>query len=103
MDVRKQLFNIKQKMNINTVKYKDRYPTVVLNVKSIEINDIDEDSPISFLRHQHKEISINNGSVKFVINKNLAGIVDYGKYRFWYVCDDPNRRYITLLMVERIE
>lgn len=90
-------------MNINTVKYKDKYPSVVLSVRNIDILDIDEDSPISFLRHQHKEISINNGSVKFIINKNLAGIVDCGKYRFWYVCDDQHKRYITLLMVERIE
>ena len=85
----------------NEIPFRDKYPTVVIDIDKFDILDITEDSNISFLGNESKQVVIN-GNVKFVIHKDLTGLIQKGKFRFWYSRPDKFDRYVKLLMVESV-
>jgi hypothetical protein len=86
---------------MNTVAYRDQYPSVVIDIKDFKIEDISASSNIAWLRESQKILTIN-GNVKFVIHEYLSGIIQDGKFRIWYDRPDSFDRYVKLLMVEQI-
>lgn len=89
----------------NDLPYRDRYPSIKVEIKQVTKEGISKQSDISFLRHTHKLITINRtypSEVQFVINKNIAGIVKLGEYIFWYSASDNFNRYLEILMIEEL-
>ena len=85
----------------NEIAFRDKYPTVVIDINKFDIVEITKDSNISFLKDEAKQVVIND-NIKFVIHKDLTGLIQKGKFRFWYSRPDNFDRYVKLLMVESV-
>lgn len=92
-----------QNTSIKTeIPYRDKYPSIVIDVVSYSVIEIPSDKGLSFLSDENMRVCIN-GDINFIVHKFLVGMVKQGKYRFWYSRNDPHDRYIELLMVEKID
>ena len=81
------------------VAFRDKYPTLELNIESFEIKDII--GLQSFKVNVCKEIVINN-SFRFILHNNLLPIIQKGNYRIWYSREDHFDRFIEIVMTEKL-
>ena len=92
--------NNSQKVSIiQEIPIKDKYPTITVNILDLQIKPIDGNSPISFLRENFYEVCINS-NLTFVLEKNLAGMLDKGIYTIWFAREDRLDRYIRIIFTQ---
>lgn len=60
----------------NTLRFEDRYPNIVLDIKEFDIQKHDN--------YNNFDRVIINKNIKFVINKNLTGYLEVGIFKIWY-------------------